>query len=356
VATEVTCVVDTDATATRDYSSLANAIAGETGATPVAVTSADLVSNDEQLTIHCRAGAGGADTTTFTVTGFTTDATRRVVIGSYGTHKHSGTLDTNKYRFSNAASNAFNVSVNCTVENLQFDGRGSDYSSTTGVNITSGTTGTIIIRNCLMFGRTSSTVGYGVLCGSTDASLSVQVINNVMVQYSSGVWWTGTNTPSLTVYNNTFYNCIYGTYVNNSATTPLVRNCIAVEGLTVAYRGGYSGSSSNNISSTDTSLGGSSVTSAVVKVSTDTLTAAEKGAANWVIFNSTSDFSLISVNDGGQLNNAIDAGADLSGTFTTDIIGATRGATWDIGAFEYVAAGGTTLPLFINHYKQMGFM
>ena len=35
-----------------------------------------------------------------------------------------------------------------------------------------------------------------------------------------------------------------------------------------------------------------------------------------------------------------DAGTDLSGTFTDDIDGDTRSGTWDIGADEYVAAGG----------------
>lgn len=36
---------------------------------------------------------------------------------------------------------------------------------------------------------------------------------------------------------------------------------------------------------------------------------------------------------------AIGTGLDLSGTFTTDIIGATRSAPWDIGAFKYTTAG-----------------
>jgi hypothetical protein len=42
----------------------------------------------------------------------------------------------------------------------------------------------------------------------------------------------------------------------------------------------------------------------------------------------------------------IDVGTDTSGdaaplNFTTDIVARTRGATWDIGAFEYVAGGFT---------------
>lgn len=40
----------------------------------------------------------------------------------------------------------------------------------------------------------------------------------------------------------------------------------------------------------------------------------------------------------------IDAGTSESGTFTTDILGATRTGTWDIGAYEYQGASDTTPP------------
>ena len=39
----------------------------------------------------------------------------------------------------------------------------------------------------------------------------------------------------------------------------------------------------------------------------------------------------------------IDVGTDLSAIFTTDIDGVTRSGTWDIGADEYVAAGGENI-------------
>lgn len=54
--------------------------------------------------------------------------------------------------------------------------------------------------------------------------------------------------------------------------------------------------------------------------------------------NSLSDFHLKSGAD------AIDAGTDLSGTFTTDIDGVTRSGTWDIGADEY-SAGSAGIPM-----------
>jgi len=62
MATEVTCIVDVDSGGGQHYTSLAAAIAGETGATPAVVTSANLAANDEQLTIECRATSGGTDT------------------------------------------------------------------------------------------------------------------------------------------------------------------------------------------------------------------------------------------------------------------------------------------------------
>lgn len=70
------------------------------------------------------------------------------------------------------------------------------------------------------------------------------------------------------------------------------------------------------------------------------LTAAVKGSEKWVIFNdpTNGDFSLKSVVDGLELNDAIGAGVDLSAQFTTDIVGTTRSA-WDIGAYEYILLG-----------------
>ena len=56
-ATEIICIVDTDPAAEADYHSLADAIAGETGASPKCVTGADLVTNGEQLTIELRASS-----------------------------------------------------------------------------------------------------------------------------------------------------------------------------------------------------------------------------------------------------------------------------------------------------------
>lgn len=93
-ATEVICIVDTDPDAKdAHYHSLADAIAGETGASPKCVTSANLVTNDEQLTIECRASSGAADTTGVTISGFTTDADNFVKVYVPASAQASGGLE-----------------------------------------------------------------------------------------------------------------------------------------------------------------------------------------------------------------------------------------------------------------------
>lgn len=58
-----------------------------------------------------------------------------------------------------------------------------------------------------------------------------------------------------------------------------------------------------------------------------------RGIAVSFVDEANKDFHLAATEE-----NAIDAGIDLSATFTTDIDGETRSGTWDIGADEYVSA------------------
>ena len=80
---------------------------------------------------------------------------------------------------------------------------------------------------------------------------------------------------------------------------------------------------------------------------------------NWVYNVASTDFVDYAGGDytpasGGAL---VDAGADLSGTFTDDITGATRGATFDIGAYKAAAGGGvthSTLDITLGSYIATG--
>ena len=123
MATEVTCIVDTDGTQNPDYTSLAAAIAGESGASPKCVKGADLVTNDEQLTIECRASSGAADTAAVSVDGFTRDEDRYVEIYIPPAHRHNGKWSTGKYRIESTVQDILYIKDSYTrVRGIQVKG------------------------------------------------------------------------------------------------------------------------------------------------------------------------------------------------------------------------------------------
>jgi len=130
------------------------------------------------------------------------------------------------------------------------------------------------------------------------------------------------------------YNAsVYGAVIDaGTLGYGVVRNSVAS-----SFEGTFNAASSNNASEDATAPGANSLINQTLTniswVSTDT---------------NTED---LHINSGSTLK---DAGVDLSGIFTTDIDGVTRTGTWDIGADEYVAAGGgLSIPVAMADYRQM---
>ena len=170
----------------------------------------------------------------------------------------------------------------------------------TVVPVTSGTSGIVIaddnvrLQNCLVYREVNKITGVGI----DDNSNQAIIYNSTVTDFLSGV--DGLRTKA----NNVI--CIGNTTDFN----------IAVDNW--------------NISSDTTTTGFDSHTG-------ETTALFENYAAQ--------DFRLKST-----ATNAIGGGADLSTYFTTDITGATREVPWDIGAFLYVAGGGTPYSLTIDSY------
>ena len=97
------------------------------------------------------------------------------------------------------------------------------------------------------------------------------------------------------------------------------KNNIAYNNASYDYKGNFAAASTNNLSKDTTAppLNTYYISKTLTFVSAGT------------------NFNLVSTD-----TDAIGKGANLSGTFTTDITGTTR-ATWDIGAFYYQAAATT---------------
>lgn len=314
MATEVTCIVDTDGTKSPDYTSLSAAIAGETGESPKVVEDADLVANDEQLTIECRCSAGGADTAAnVVVTGFTVDATCYVKVYVPPAHRHSGKWNESKYRVARSSgNNAIVTSANNYTRFIGLQARNAETWGTHGA-----------------FGVTGSYCRFGYCLANSSRAL--------------GFYLNGD-------FDAVVYNCLaYGGDTGFGFRRSTFYNCTAIGG-TRGYYNLYSAGTAHNCLAS-----GASTADFAVASTTPTLNNCASGDGTADDFNGSNnrvdqeftfvdagndDYRLASNDAGARNHGATDPG---SGLYSDDIIGTARpqGAAWDIGAFEAIAAVAT---------------
>lgn len=298
-----------------DYSSLSSAEAGEQG---------DLVSLDRQTDIECYA-MSEATTATVSIDGWTTDATRYIRIYAASGQGHSGVWDSSKYNI--VRSTDFGAVIGVNENYVRLEGLQLAISSTSanaGAVVSLAQLGTIDNRvdRCIIKNAGTGTGSRGVVIGS-----SVNSVRNTVIYTASAAAIYIQNVftaPTVAIDNCTLIGGTYG--VERAAGTVTLQNVYA-HGGTDAYTG----------TMTRTTCAHSSAT-----VFTGSTASVAHSTANFVSVTSGSqDYHLIT---GSAL---IDAGTDLSGTFTTDIDGATRSGTWDIGADEFVGAVGGSILLMM---------
>lgn len=328
MAAEVTCIVDTDSGAGYDYTSLNAALVGEAGGSPVVVTSPDLVTNDERLIIECRATSGSQDTAQVTVTGFTTGSDDYVVIQSSGANRHAGVLDTNLYDLwvNGGAGVSFTVSNNYT-RIIGIQGGIHTYSQT--FLSVPATVTNVLIDSCILR-QGSGGSSTGIMLKGSDA----KAVNNIIYDFvTSGIIEDYTNATY--GYNNTIVNCGIGILGHSSNSMRAVNNI--VQDCTTDFSSNFHSSSNYNLSDSTGSPGANSVDNS-------NLTFADAA---------TDDYHLAS-GDTDAIGAGIGPSSD-SNVPTTDIDGDTRsGTTCDIGADEYAAAGGLSIPVAMNQLRTQG--
>lgn len=277
-----------------------------------AALQADIVTADEFHRIICSSDDAGSthavDSSTVTINGWTTDATRYIQIESAS--PHLGVWDDTIYRFyfNGGAGTGIIVSESYTkIVGLQVGIHSYDAGI---IYDTSGLSTSVMVKGCLLKGVTS-TLGVGIaLYGPTP-----YIINNILYDCSGGINCAYTNTSY--VYNNTLVDCRNGITGHSSAACVAKNNL--VKGGTNQYVSSFNAASCNNASSGGTAPGTNSRTS-------QTFTFVNEGA---------NDFHLASNDAGAKGYGVTDPG---SGLFLDDIDGQTRSAPWDIGADQYVAA------------------
>ncbi len=162
----------------------------------------------------------------------------------------------------------------------------------------------------------------GIYTYSTSSINRTIVWNNIVICGDSNTWSSGINTNHGDIQNNTVYNCTNG--ITQSIDYPnKLNNNISVDNSSADYllsAGSWQVDSSNNISSDTTAPEANSQTSVAL---------ADLDFVSTTL--GSEDFHI------GADSVALNAGVDLSSTFTDDIDGQTRdmdGEGFDIGADE----------------------
>jgi hypothetical protein len=313
MATTVTHIVDPDGGAGHDYDSLSLWEAGEQG---------DLTGvRDEIAVAKCRCTGGTSDVTLVVIDGWTTSATQYIKIWTdpAESYRHNGTYQTgNKYRLECGVYVVVdNYESNTIFDGLQLKQIVSGYAGWT-LRVFFNRSGSSNVK-------LSNSILAGVYSGGADQSSILETWGGLTAWnciVTGGIWWGIRSEDNSSIYNLTILNCGLG--MSSYGSTLLAKNCLVSSCTTPAggtFRAGTDYNATNQAVMGYTVTGEGNINDHVSHTFT---------------FLGADDFHLAST-DVGAINLGVsDPG---SGLFSDDIDGQTRGATWDIGADEYVAGG-----------------
>ncbi len=343
--TVITRYVNTDSTsggdgttnntsgATRAFATLGDA------ATSIQTTYTSFVASDVQVDVICSAPSGVADAATYTTYGVewnaTMDATRYIRVLANTGHEAVMPWSTSRYRLQQTSSyyNCMTLhSGKVVIEGLQMENTGADRSFGGSIIMKAASTGagTYILRRChaRMTGTGTPYESAAFLRVSGDTASTFIVENCAAHDMASGISITDAAAAyTLIAYSNTFVNNVKGFDVYDSPNyTYRLKNNLC------------SGNTTADYGVTTFTL---ATTSLLTNLSSDATSPNSALRNKTVTFVSSTDWHLASSDASAQ-----DAGTDLSAdpynAFSTDFDNVTRSGTWDVGADEYIAAGGAT--------------
>lgn len=281
-----------------------------------------------------------SDTTAVVIDGWTTSATNYIWIHTVAGEGHGGYRDTAKYVLSNASADVLKILENYVrVEGLQLEQ--TTVNIPTALVTCEGTGASDIRLDTLLFTSTTSG-GSGLNSGisvsdAVGGTITVNAYNCVAYNMintdfptspAAGIAFTMPSFGVFNVYNCTAFDCQVG-FVSPAATykTKAI-NCHAHSSSSADFTGAFHASSNFNCSSDATAPGANSLINK---------------AAGDVDFTSTTTTATTFL-DIDSTSVLVGAGTDdpYTGVYSDDIKSRTRTSTWDIGANEFVAAGGAT--------------
>jgi hypothetical protein len=317
------------------------AITGEVGAAP------DLVTGTAILHIECSVfAANAADTTAVTVNGFTTNASFYVHIYAATGNRASTSWSTTKYRLSVTNATAMTVRTEYTrVDGLQIENAARSGNDQNTIDTFGKGTSVEYYSNLLMRHHAADVFrSTGIYAADPDITIYIwNVIDydhaDLASIYNTSVYLEGPAAGTAYIYSSTLNGSLYGIYVG-PLQTATVKNTYASVNSTGGSPEAFHVEATGTLNQTTTGSSDATATGSGldnIAINTTNFTNVTAGSENW------------SLPSGSAL---VGTGTDTSGeaaplNFTTDINGTTRVAPWDIGAFEYVAAGGTLRTLML---------
>jgi len=263
-----------------------------------------------------------ADTTAVTTTGFS-NPTSSYYLNIYTTAaaRHAGVWSNSKYRLTRSAT--YSTPLTIVTSYTRVTGLQIYTSATTNgykpISISAASGGPVIIDSCIVRSDSAMTGLDGSCIVATTSGTVVYVRNCVL-------------------YGNTY---ALGGYYNGTLATAYLQNCtIYVPNATAAayrasgtltlescYLGGPTDTIYGTVTETNCATSDDDASDANLQ---NIVASTTSGAFFTNVGVGTEDFTIKS---GSAL---IGEGTDMSGTYTTDITGATRSLPYDIGAFEYL--------------------
>jgi len=293
----------------------------------------DLDTNNNLLHIICETG-GTADTTAVVVDGYTTSATDYVHIYTSASHRHAGVWDDAKYRLVlTSAVPCVDVRDNyLRVTGLQCS-VGSTNSVAGGIFSSASGNAPFLVDSCLVravVAATGTGIGYA---SATVAAHQHTYVNNIVYGFT-GVGAFGIYTRAngaggrAVVYNNTVYNCTTGFRSRDA-------NVVWKNNLAIGCTDAYLETTAAEIATYNAYDEGTDPGTNGIDLS---------GSSDAAIFTdaTVSNFTLVSGSTAADVGVSLASDSDGYYSFSTDITGATRSGTWDVGADEYIAAGGAS--------------
>lgn len=281
--------------------------------------------------VYCRTnGATTVDTAYVLILGWVTAAANYILIETHADDKHSGVWDETKYYLHNndSASSIIIIQTDYVrINGLQIKVTATGANNRFGINVQIVAAGGYIkVEKCILKGVDSSTGAVlGITCSDVDADLDV--FNCIVYDFINGEDTSHygirtTFVDVLNIFNCTVYNCYYG--IATTGTLDTVKNSVVFN-----CTDDFLGVTTVDYCASDDNEG------------TNAQDLNENAGGEWAAAFTNYAAGNFSVKDASSLlyNN----GTDLSGVgVTDDIIGTARpqAITYDIGAFEYVAAGG----------------